>query len=355
MSAASELRRDPTSGRWVIIAPGRARRPRAFLSPESAASRESSETGSCPFCPGNESQTPPETAAYRGAGTAPDSPGWRVRVVPNKFPALVGGEKEATWPRRRGLFESMEGIGAHEVIIDTPVHHHDLSDLPTAALAEVLRMIGDRIRAIEAEGRTAYVQVFKNKGQGAGASIVHPHTQIVATPLIPGQVLDEIQAAEKAFERDRRCLFCRLIEEETAAGERLVRRSDRFAAIAPFASRFPYEVHILPLRHAPDFSSLDGGEGIDLADMLKTILGRMKEAFSDPPYNLILHQGARPEVAAAGGILLPGSFHWHWELFPVLTRAAGFEWGTGLFINPVPPEDAARFLRGGPGPTEIEI
>jgi UDPglucose--hexose-1-phosphate uridylyltransferase len=249
----------------------------------------------------------------------------------------------------------MDGIGAHEVIIDTPLHSLDLSDLPTAALAEVLRMIGDRVRALEAEGWSAYVQVFKNKGEASGASIVHPHTQIVATPLIPGQVRDEIRAAERAFKRDHRCLFCRLIEEETSADERLVRRSDRFAAIAPFASRFPYEVHILPLLHAPNFSSLNGGEGIDLADMLRAILGRMKAAFSDPPYNLVLHQGARPDFSATRGILLPGVFHWHLEIFPVLTRAAGFEWGTGLFINPVPPEAAARFLRGEQELVQAEI
>jgi UDPglucose--hexose-1-phosphate uridylyltransferase len=337
----SQLRKDPISGRWVIIASGRGKRPDDFR----PAQTEKMEpvSGFCPFCEGNESKTPPEVFALRNVGTAVDQPGWRVRVVPNKFPALTRGAP----PHRivRGVFEYMDGIGVHEVIIESPHHDKELDDLPLEHVRDVLRTYQQRIRSIEAESQYQYLQLFKNKGKEAGASLSHPHSQIVATPIIPKRVKEEIYGSERFFRRTKECIFCRTLEEEAEARERIVWMNGRFAVTTPFASRSPFEMRIQPLRHSLHFTTAGEEEILSLAETLKNVLGKLKGILSDPPYNLILHQGPSPGHAQKNWPNLQAIFHWHLEIIPVLMRMAGFEWGTGFYINPVPPELAAEFLR----------
>ena len=339
--SSSEWRRDPLSGAWTIIAPGRGERPNAFISPRTRSGDASSEI--CPFCLGNETKTPPEVFAIREPGTSPDSPGWRVRVVPNKFPALTRGGPPKS--RVRGLFESRDGFGVHEVIIDSPGHDRELADLPADRVREALDVYVRRIRSLETEDQCRYIQLFKNKGEEAGASLSHPHSQVVAMPIIPKRIEEEIRRGERFRRETGACFFCRLLEDEMSDGARVVAANDRFVAYVPFAARFPYELRIHPRRHTARISGIGDDEIAGLADILKTVFGRLKAVLSDPPYNLVLHQAPYSKTALKSRSELNLFFHWYFEVIPVLTRVAGFEWGTGFHINPVSPEVAASSLR----------
>jgi UDPglucose--hexose-1-phosphate uridylyltransferase len=338
----SQLRKDLISGRWVIIASERSKRPDDFRS--GGPSRPEAPGTFCPFCSGSETKTPPEVYALRQPGTRPDQPGWRVRVVPNKFPALDRGEK--CQRQVEGVFESMTGIGVHEVIIESPDHAVELCDLPLPHLREVLETYQVRIRSIEAETQYQYVQVFKNKGREAGASLSHPHSQIVATPIIPKRIKEELYGADRLFKKLEGCVFCRIVDQEIRQGRRVVAQNTAFCAVSPFASRFPFEVHIYPLRHSAHFAGITPDEIGSLASVLKTVLLKLKALLSDPPYNIVVHQAPNPGLSGGSWPALSKEYHWHIEILPVLTRVAGFELGTGFYINPVPPEAAAEFLAG---------
>lgn len=339
----SELRYDPTQGRWVIIATTRSRRPHDFQ----PASARADGGLFCPFCPGHEARTPREIMATgRPPGSPPDGPGWRVRVVPNKYPALgVEGELE-----RRGLgpYDSMRGIGAHEVVICTPDHEVDLASLPPDHLAEVLGVFQTRQRDLHRDRRLKYVQIFKNHGQVAGASLAHPHSQIIATPIIPRAINQELNQARRHFAAKERCLFCDILNEEIARGERIVMQDEQFVVFAPFASRFPFELAIMPRRHGHRFLDLEPPELAALARSLGESARRLKRVLDDPPYNYVIHTAPNTDAFFPGPNAwqtLAWDYHWHLSIMPRLTRTAGFETGTGLYINPTAPEEAARFLR----------
>lgn len=338
----SQLRKDIISGRWVIIASERSKRPDDFRPPPEKT-KPGANKDFCPFCEGNESKTPPEVLSVRKPGTHADKPGWRVRVVPNKFPALIRGI--APKKPRTEIFQAMEGVGVHEVVIETPDHHKELTDLPLDHIEDILWAVKERVESIEKEIHYQYVQVFKNKGKEAGASLSHPHSQIVATPIFPKRIKEELYGARRYYRRHKECIFCRLIKEEKEKGERLILKNGHFLVTSPFASRFPFEIRIAPLRHSSHFANLDEKETKSLAATLKEILTRLKKVLSDPPFNLLLHQGPNANLQQQAWPGSEKSFHWHLELIPVLTRVAGFEWGTGFYINPVPPETAASYLR----------
>jgi UDPglucose--hexose-1-phosphate uridylyltransferase len=337
----SELRKDIVSGRWVILAAERSKRPDDFRPAQPR--KEEPAAGFCPFCEGSETKTPPEVFAIRKRGTRRDRPGWRVRVVPNKFPALNRGLP----PERQedGIFNWMDGVGVHEVIIENPDHGREIYDLSLAHLQGVLETYKKRLISIENEFQYKYVHIFKNKGREAGASLSHPHSQIVATPIIPKQVNEELYGCERLHRQYEECIFCRIIRDETRLGDRLVLRNDDFCVITPFAPRFPFEMRLYPLRHSPWYSTLTKRESLSLAKTLKAILSRQKQILSDPPFNYYIHQGPNPHLPHEAWVNLEKSYHWHIEIIPVLTRVAGFEWGTGFYINPVTPETAASFLR----------
>lgn len=337
----SQLRKDPISGRWVIIASERSKRPDDFRPVRSE--RDEKKIGFCSFCEGNESKTPPEVFSLGRNGTPENKPGWTVRVVPNKFPALNRGEP----PQKsyQGLFQWMEGVGVHEVVIENPQHDKELSDLPLLHIRDILWTYLERIKSIEKDLHYQYIQVFKNKGKEAGASLSHPHSQIVATPIVPKRVKEEIYGAARHFNSHRQCIFCRIIEEETQKKERIVLRNKHFCVIVPFAARFPFEMCVYPLFHSPFFTSLDDEGLISLAKTLKTVLTALKNILSDPPFNYIIHQGPNVHFSQKAWPKLKKSYHWHIEITPVLTKVAGFELGTGFYINPVPPETAAQYLK----------
>jgi UDPglucose--hexose-1-phosphate uridylyltransferase len=326
-----ELRRDPVSGRWVILSTDRARRPLDFK-PE----RPRTGNGHCPFCRGREETTPPEILAYRPDGSPPNTPGWTLRVVPNKFPAL---QIEGSLNRKGdGIYDMMNGIGAHEVIIETPEHETSLARIDVNRIEDVLYAYRDRIRDLQQDQRLRYVLIFKNYGEEAGASLEHSHSQLIALPILPRLVNTEVARAEEFWKEKERCIFCDIITQEIEDAKRIVARNEHFLALAPYAPRFPFETWILPTRHASDFDTTPPHEFPSLARMLSEVLRRMDRALADPPYNYVLHNAPFKDRQS-------GHYHWHIEIMPKLTRVAGFESGSGFYINPTPPEDAARFLR----------
>lgn len=327
-----ELRKDPVTDRWVIIATERARRPGDFTReslPETSSGRF------CPFCPGHESKTPPEVHSHR-EGSARNQPGWSLRVIPNKFPVLeIEGELER---EGEGLFDRMQGIGAHEVVIETSDHALSITDLSDAAIERVLWAFRDRVLDLKKDRRLRYVLIFKNQGEAAGATLEHTHSQLIALPVVPKRVQEEIESAEHYFRLKERCVFCDLIRQEVKAGTRVVSETDHFVVLAPYASRFPFETWILPRKHKSHFEEADAAQLKNLAWVLKSTLKKQDKVLERPPYNLIVHTGPLQEASNS-------FYHWHIEIIPKLTRVAGFEWGTGFYINPTPPEEAALFLR----------
>ena len=328
-----DLRRDPIVGRWVIISTDRSGRPHDFA-PLQPAKQVSATL--CPFCPGQERLTPPEIMAYRPHPAEPNSPGWTVRVVPNKFPALeVEGEigREGV-----GLYDRMNGVGAHEVIIESPVHKDSLADLPAKKIEDVLWTYRDRIIDLKKDLRLRYILIFKNHGLTAGATLEHSHSQLIALPIVPTSVLEEIDGCRAHYEQKERCIYCDILRQDLSDGDRIVAENPEFVCVTPYAPRFPFEMWILPKRHAGYFEESQKSQFECLASILSECLRRMDKVLARPAYNFMLHSSPLHERTGE-------FYHWHLEIIPKLTQVAGFEWGTGFYINPVSPEESAKSLR----------
>jgi len=343
-SSDPEMRKDPVVDRWVLIAPERAKRPGDLpvaLFPELP--------NGCPFCEGREDQTPSEVFAIRPGSANANGPGWRVRVVPNMYPAVsapspaASGEDGDRRPAQGGgvgevEFVSLPAVGIHEVIVECPQHESSLTVMPVEHIATILATWRDRMLQIRENREAVYVQVFKNHGPAAGASLEHAHSQLIGLPRIPSVIQAELDAVERHKGQFGGCLFCDLIEREQSAGERLIRSTDRFTAFTAFAGRFPYETWIFPRQHNGRFEETSRAQIQGLAELLRWFLGRLDQCADRPSYNLLLHTA--PFIGATADY-----FHWHFEFLPRLTGVAGFEWGTGCFVNPIVPEKAAEILR----------
>ncbi|MFN4259091.1 MAG: galactose-1-phosphate uridylyltransferase [Gemmataceae bacterium] len=326
-----ELRKDPIVGRWVIIATDRAKRP---IAPKSDANLVGA--ANCPFCEGHEGDTPQEILAYRDRASPPNSKGWRVRVVPNKFPALqIEGDLQK---RGEGIYDKMNGIGAHEVIIECPHHEISMANLGVEHIREVLWVYHDRLVDLKKDPRFVYGMLFKNVGANAGASLEHSHSQLIVTPIVPISVWEEMTGALEFFNYRGRCIYCDMIHQESGTEKRIVLDTPHFLTFTPYASRFPFETWIVPKNHSSHFENIQKTEVEELGALLKTILLKLEKALDKPAYNYIIHTSPFDTQA------LP-HYHWHIEIIPRLTRVAGFEWGTGFYINPMPPEQAAALLR----------
>ncbi len=327
-----ELRKDPITDSWVIISTDRARRPSDFV--REPTSRQPSGRF-CPFCPGNESKTPPEVLALRD-GSAPNQPGWRLRVIPNKFPVLgIEGDLDREGD---GLFDKMQGVGAHEVVVETAEHALSLTDLSEKAIEEVLHAFQHRVKDLKNDRRLRYVLLFKNQGEAAGATLEHTHSQLIALPVVPKRVQEEVEGAKAYYDFKERCIFCDMIRQEAKSRARIVTETDRFIVLEPYAARFPFETWILPKQHRSHFEDADAQSLQNLAWVLRSTLRKIEKVLEWPPYNFLIHTAPLQEAANA-------HFHWHIEVIPKLTRVAGFEWGSGFYINPTPPEESAQFLR----------
>jgi UDPglucose--hexose-1-phosphate uridylyltransferase len=322
----SELRRDPILRRWVIIAPERS----ADLVPRRAEPVVPDSAGPCPFCPGNEHLNPEEIAADRIDAT------WAVRVTPDKRPLLhIEGDPDR---RGAGMFDVMNAIGAHELVTDTPEHEHGWSDFTTAHMVRLLEMYRARTADLRQDRRFRHVFVLKNHG-AVWSQYRHAHSHVIATPFTPKRLEEELAGAREYFRMRERCVFCDQMREELRVGTRVVVRNDDFVAFTPFASEYPYALWIAPVRHAADFGTLADEALTPLADLLIDGLARLRAALGDPPYSVVLHAGP-----LSGGD--QAEFHWHWEMVAHLGHELGMEWATGILSNPVPPEEAARVLRG---------
>jgi len=327
-----ELRKDPITGRWVIISTERGKRPTDFV-------RESVEikgTGFCPFCYGSEAKTPPEVLAYGRNGTGANQPGWSVRVVPNKFPALgIEGDLDR---QGEGLFDRMNGVGAHEVIVETPDHNRTLATVNDQRVEEVLWSYRDRMLDLKNDRRFRYILIFKNHGEAAGASLEHTHSQLIALPIVPKRVREEVDSAKRYFSEKERCIYCDMIRQEIDTGVRVIAENEHFIVIAPYAPRFPFETWLLPKQHGSAFENTQSPIYASLARLLRNCLSRLDAVLGKPAYNFVIHTSPIGEE-------INDHYHWHIEMMPKLTKVAGFEWGTGFYICPTPPEEAAQFLR----------
>ena len=336
-----ELRKDPVMGRWVIISTERAKRPDEFLP---IGPKTDEPQPDCPFCEGHEGKTPPEIMAIRPPGSPANGPGWLVRTIPSISPILrIEGKLEH---RARGIYDVATGIGAHERIVETPQHISSLWQLNEEQITRVLEMYQMRIADLEKDPRFKYVLLFKNQGQAAGGGISrHSRCQLIALPVNPMRVKDELHGARSYFDLKERCIFCDILRQELDTQQRIAVETTHFVALCPFASRFPFELWILPKEHSADFTHLDPSLRADLAKVLKVALSKLCRVLDDPPYNTILHTAPFRRPRAGYWRTIDQDFHWHIEIMPRLTRVAGFEWGSGFYINPTGPEEAAKFLR----------
>ena len=337
----SVLRYDPTTADWVVFAPQRAARPhdrRAAAGGEPAGEGQPAGDAAktCPFCPGNEGMTPPEIYALRD-GSAANRPGWRVRVIPNKFPALRIEEDHHRLVDGP-LFRRMGGCGAHEVIIESPDHERTLAQQPLGQIQSVFQTLQARYKDLLRDVRFQTVVIFKNSGERAGTSLAHPHFQLIATPVVPRTLRLKHVVATDYFDQTGQCLYCALRDEELAAGERVLVQNQDFVAILPYASHVPFETWILPKAHAASFGEANPSTFGGLAGVVRTVLEKLRVGLDDPHFNLMIDTVSRGDEDKE-------YFLWHIQILPRLTTPAGFELGSGMSINTVMPEEAASFLR----------
>lgn len=327
-----ELRQDPILGHWVIIAQERARRPS-----QAAAAVPAAAGATCDFCPGNERETLAEILSLREPGTAPDSPGWRVRVVPNKYPALR--PDEPLEDEQPGLFNRRAGWGHHEVIVEGEIHTRSVTELEAGRMREVVAVYRDRFRALARVPGLRSAVLIKNVGDVAGTSIEHSHSQMIATPVLPPVLEAEIRSAQEwGTGKDKGCIWCDLIRAERERGERVVDVRNTLVALCPWASRFPFETWILPLAHESHFELTSESCLEEFADLLLDVLRAIEDCLSNPPYNYVIHSAPFPSKPTMG-------YHWRLAILPRVTRVAGYEQASGIYINHVRPEDAAAELR----------
>lgn len=330
-----EIRKDPIFDRWVIVAPERSKRPQDYR-----VAKDEKKESVCPFCEGNEGLTPPEIMAFRAEGSAENSPGWWVRVVPNKYPALSAGEVLTV--KNEGLYTFMGGAGTHEVIIESRFHRESLDGLERGQIVEVFRSWRERLLELRRDNRLKYIQIFKNVGAAAGASLEHTHSQIIALPLVPLTVSTEIESMKKYYSKHGKCIICEIVSQEIKTGSRVVLEGKHFLCFTPFAARFPFEMWIVPVEHGDDFALIKHEQMEDLSVVMGTALKKLSKLVENMPYNIALH--TCPVNVPREGLF----YHWYIEIMPRITVLAGFELGTGWFINPTPPELAAAALRDVP-------
>ncbi|MFA5270826.1 MAG: galactose-1-phosphate uridylyltransferase [Candidatus Omnitrophota bacterium] len=328
-----DLRKDPIVNRWVVVNVEEPFLPKDFGVTPFVWKGEKD----CAFCNGNEHLTPPEIEAVSETSRAPNTPGWKVRVVPNKFPALkIEGELDK---HAVGMYDVSNGVGAHEVIVDSPHHYKTIAELTDEEVEYMLKAYRSRTLDLRKDRRFKYLLIFKNVGADAGASLEHGHSQLIALPMVPKNVLDEVKGARHFYEYRERCIFCDMIAYEQENGkERIVAENDSFISFCPLSSRFSFEVWVIPKEHSRDFGEIDDSRIKDLAVILKDSLSRLKKVLGEHPYNYIIHTSPVNTDADA-------SYPWLIEIMPKLSRVAGFEWGSGFYVVATPPEIAAKLLR----------
>ena len=334
----SQMRKDIFTGGWVIVAETNTVTPADFN-----FKRFARETRFCPFCETNEASTPPEVFAIRNPDSSPNGPGWSVRVVPNSNPRLrIEGQLGR---RAEGFHDLMNGVGAHEIIVETPRHDRSLHELEIHEISDVIRAHAARVTDLEGDKRMRYVLIFKNHGEEAGAhTITHSISQLMALAVTPRSIKTKLMVARDYFAVKERCIYCDVLQQELNEQRRLIAENADFVAFAPFASRFPFEMGVFPKAHSSAFSRITTGQIENLARILRDVLQKLDQTLGGPPYNLLLQD--RPFLRPRAGYwnTIEDDFHWHLQILPQIVRATGLEWASWFFYNPVPPEIAARCL-----------
>ncbi len=331
----SEFRQNPITKQWVLIAPKRSKRPEDFKTYSVMFGLPELDPG-CVFCPGNEDKNPD---LCNDICRVPNDKNWELRVIENKFHAL----EHTKLYQHKEFYNSRSGYGDHEVII-TRKHNEPVALQSAHLVEETLKMFVERINFLGNDPNNAYVQIFHNHGRDAGASLVHPHYQILTTPMVPPHIQSEIRGCYDYYSLNKQCVYCDIMKEETKLKDRLVYEDDYFSVISAYASRSPFETWILPKRHTARFEDISKKEMEHLSHVLKKVLGTLYTKLSDPPLNFYIH--TMPIKRGQNTMHEEGSYHWHLTIFPRLTIWAGFEYGTGIPVNPMAPEDTAKFLRG---------
>ncbi|MCL5265414.1 MAG: DUF4921 family protein [Chloroflexi bacterium] len=329
-----ELRQDPITLKWVAIAVERAKRPHTFTQAPKVVVKA---LEGCPFCVGHEQETPAEVMAYREPNTAPNTPGWRVRVVPNLYPAF-GPQTGELDPRQVGPYTVMNGLGVHEVLVNSPEHYKDLGLLPVSQVSLVLKAYIDRYLVHRNNPLLKYLMIIVNHGKEAGTSREHPHGQLFGIPVVPHHIVDEIEGMRRIHRGKGVCAYCDILAYEMKVGERVVYENDKFLVFTPYASRVPFEMMIMPKAHSSNFEAMNDEEVDACAVAVRTSLAKLHYGLNDPPFNLFIH--STPYRDGADGL-----YHWHIEIMPKLSIWAGFELGSGIMINTALPESAAEFLQ----------
>ena len=325
----SELRQNPITRDWVIIASERTKRPNEFARATVVNAPLPAHDPTCPFCPGNEE----DDELFRLEG---DHRNWRLRVVHNKYPALtLRGERKRT---TEGIHRAMPGVGKHEVIIEHPEHNLTTAQLTTDEVADILRVYRQRYAVVRQDPRVEAIIIFKNHGVRAGTSLRHPHSQLAATPIVPNEIRRRAEEAIRFYDDIGECIFCHTLQQELAVGERIVIEREHIVAFVPYAALSPFHVWVFPRRHTSSFELITDAEIVDLASVLRELLAKLHYGLGDPDYNYVVRS-----IPTYDG--QTSYFHWYLSLIPRVSRTAGFELGSGMFINPTKPEESARFLR----------
>jgi UDPglucose--hexose-1-phosphate uridylyltransferase len=325
----SELRKDPVINRWVITLDDKSFKPQIDSKiPDNLPDIDPA----CPFCPGNEDKT--GKTIYQVSGKADK---WNVRVIPNNNPYL----KVETQLKKKGvgIFDVISGTGANEIIIDTPVHNADFDKMEVSNVAEVIKTYKNRILDLKNDTRLEYVLIFKNRGLRAGSNTHHLHSQLMALPVVPKRVTEEMEASQEYYKFKKRCVYCDLVDNELIMKDRIVKESEFFVAITPFASQTPFEMWIIPRQHNSHFHNLSDAEAADMGYIMKDVIFRLNKSLNYPSYNYMIHTSPIKDADVS-------HYHWHLEIMPRVKSIAGFEWGSGFYINPTLPEEAAAFMRG---------
>jgi UDPglucose--hexose-1-phosphate uridylyltransferase len=325
-----ELRYNLLVRDWVIIATGRAKRPHDFIKAKKEIPPIPEYRDNCPFCPRNESLSPPETFRLGDAKV------WRTRVVPNKFPALSSDEEIER--KTDGIFNSVSGFGVHEVIVENPRHNTLIALMSDKEVEDIIRTYKTRYLSLSGKEHIEAIIIFKNHGPAAGTSLEHPHSQLIATPIVPPQIRSRLEHATRYFDTTGKCVGCFVLEQELKAKARVVIETDGFAVFMPYASFVPFQMLVLPKRHMASFADINDSEIFELASVLKIALSKLYRGLDNPDFNYTIRSIPVHENGEE-------YFHWYLSILPRLTQPAGFELGSGMFINTALPEEAAEFLR----------
>ncbi len=332
----AELRQNVVTREWVIINPERARRPDQFAGKEKADILFPPYDPGCPFCVGNEQMTIDES--FR----VPDGWNWKVRVVGNKFPAVESkGERVR---KVEGIYRSMSAVGFHEVVVEHPLHYMPIALMSDEHVTEILMAYRQRYRELRWDERVESITIFKNHGESAGTSLVHPHSQLVATPIVPSQVRSRMEEAIRYFDDTGECVCCRTLRDELSAGERIICENDDFAAFIPYAALSPFHTWIFPKRHSSSFDETTDSEIPGLAKCLRMVLAKLYHGLKNPDFNYSIRSIPTRELHVE-------YFHWYFTIVPRVTKTAGFEIGSGMYVNSALPEQSAEFLRNVAVPT----